>query len=493
MSFHLKLVTLIIHAVAEEIAKHPLKTKMTSEQIVNLFDLDDISFSGKSTPAKKELPEWEGDIEDLPAGISEKRARALLALAQAGVPDDLKVHTGKSELFKPNRQHEKFYTKGVFSGPQKDKDVIKWLCKQGEFGAPEEPEVVAELPMHKWNGDKKFAAKMLKLVQEHKKKAESKGEEYKYISWDTSRGHKQEDANFLYNDDYEICGPKEYKSEFLNLIAWLDENADFVEKSRKETPKTKGKKATKSESSSSDESESSDDESEKPKKAAHKKSVKKADKSESSESSESSEKPKKPAAKKAAPKKAAPKEESEESSESSEKPKGRKAAPKKAVPKKDAAPKEDESESSEEKPKGRKAAPKKVEKVEEEEISEESSVDLEVKSNVNDDPDADIDDKVKDDEATIEMDDDDESSCDEVEQKFVLGYGAEKVKKFNAKLAKLLETENDKYLNAKTGFEISRNEKSELKFQWLEAYKIAVPNDLQEHSQAFVDMIKNAK
>jgi hypothetical protein len=485
MSFHLKLVTLIINAVAEEIAKHPLKSKMTSEQIVNLFDLDDISFSGKSTPAKKELPEWEGDIEDLPAGISEKRARSLLALAQAGVPDDLKVHTGKSELFKPNRQHEKFYTKGVFSGPQKDKDVIKWLCKQGEFGAPEEPEVVAELPMHKWNGDKKFAAKMLKLVQEHKKKAESKGEEYKYISWDTSRGHKQDDANFLYNDDYEICGPKEYKSEFLNLIAWLDENADFVEKSSKETPKTKGKKAAKSESSSSDESESSDDESEKPKKAAPKKSVKKVEKSESSESSE---KPKKPAAKKAAPKKAAPKEESEESSESSEKPKGRKAAPKKA------APEEDESESSEEKPKGRKAAPKKVEKVEEvEEVEEESSVDLEVKSNANDDPDADIDDKVKDDEATIEMDDDDESSCDEVEQKFVLGYDAEKVKKFNAKLAKLLETENDKYLNAKTGFEISRNEKSELKFQWLEAYKIAVPNDLQEHSQAFVDMIKNAK
>lgn len=332
MSFHLKLVTLIINAVAEEIAKHPLKSKMTSEQIVNLFDLDDISFSGKSTPAKKELPEWEGDIEDLPAGISEKRARSLLALAQAGVPDDLKVHTGKSELFKPNRQHEKFYTKGVFSGPQKDKDVIKWLCKQGEFGAPEEPEVVAELPMHKWNGDKKFAAKMLKLVQEHKKKAESKGEKYKYISWDTSRGHKQDDVNFLYNDDYEICGPKEYKSEFLNLIAWLDENADFVEKSRKETPKTKGKKAAKSESSSSDESESSDDESEKPK---TKGKVAKSD----SSASESSEKPKTKGKKAAKSDSSA----SESSDDSSEKPKGKKT-------KDDASEKSDASEKDEDGP-----------------------------------------------------------------------------------------------------------------------------------------------
>ena len=342
---------LFLEAFASVLSKQKLSPHMTAEQIMAFFNMDDfaVSFSGKSTPAKKELPEWEGDLEDLPAGISEKRARALLALAQAGVPDDLKIHTGKSELFKPNRQHEKFYTKGVFSGPQKDKDVIKWLCKQGEFGAPEEPEVVAELPMHKWNGDKKFAAKMLKLVQEHKKKAESKGEEYKYISWDTSRGHKQEDANFLYNDDYEICGPKEYKSEFLNLIAWLDENADFVEKSRKETPKTKGKKA-KSESSGSDESESSeekpktkgkkatksessDDESEKPKTKG-----KKAAKSDSS-ASESSEKPKTKGKKAAKSDSSA----SESSDDASEKPKGKKA-------KDDASEKSDASEKDEDGP-----------------------------------------------------------------------------------------------------------------------------------------------
>jgi hypothetical protein len=340
---------LFLEAFASVLSKQKLSPHMTAEQIMAFFNMDDfaVSFSGKSTPAKKELPEWEGDIEDLPAGISEKRARSLLALAQAGVPDDLKIHTGKSELFKPNRQHEKFYTKGVFSGPQKDKDVIKWLCKQGEFGAPEEPEVVAELPMHKWNGDKKFAAKMLKLVQEHKKKAESKGEEYKYISWDTSRGHKQDDVNFLYNDDYEICGPKEYKSEFLNLIAWLDENADFVEKSRKETPKTKGKKA-KSESSGSDETESSeekpktkgknvktessDDESEKPK---TKGKVAKSD----SSASESSEKPKTKGKKAAKSDSSA----SESSDDSSEKPKGKKT-------KDDASEKSDASEKDEDGP-----------------------------------------------------------------------------------------------------------------------------------------------
>ena len=142
----------------------------------------------------------------------------------------------------------------------------------------------------------------------------------------------------------------------------------------------------------------------------------------------------------------------------------------------------------EEKPKGRKAASK-VTKEPVEDLSESSEEEKPNESDKSDDPDADVDDKVADDEATIEMDDDDESSCDEVEPKFVMGYTADKVQKFNAKRTKLLETENDKYLNAKTGFEVSRNEKSELKFQWLEAYKVAVPNDLQSDMQAFIDMI----
>ena len=294
----------------------------------------------------------------------------------------------------------------------------------------------------------------------------------------------------MYNDEFEICGSKEHKSEFLNLIAWLTENADFVEKARKETtPKAKGKKAESSKSDSSESSESSE-ESEKPKKG--KVAPKKAAKDES-ESSESSEKPKgRKTAKKAV------KDDSSESSESEsseEKPKGRKAAPKTA-PKKAAKDESSESESSEssedktpeEKPKGRKAAPKKVTKEPVEDLSESSEKPKESDKS-NDDPDADVDDKVADDEATIEMDDDDESSCDEVEPKFVMGYTADKVQKFNAKRTKLLETENDKYLNAKTGFEVSRNEKSELKFQWLEAYKVAVPNDLQSDMQAFIDMI----
>ena len=151
----------MLEASAMELSKHKHQSKMTPEQIMAFFDMDTISVSIKSTPAKKELPEWEGDIDELPGGIKKSRALGLLALAQAGTPDGSKIHTQKVELFKPNKQHEKFYTKGVFSGPQKDKDVIKWLCKQGEFGAPEEPEVVAELPMsHKWDGDKKNAAKL---------------------------------------------------------------------------------------------------------------------------------------------------------------------------------------------------------------------------------------------------------------------------------------------------------------------------------------------
>jgi hypothetical protein len=497
MTFHSKLVkpvTLIIQAVAEEIAKHKLTSKMTSEQIMNLLNLDDmsVSFSGKSTPAKKDdLPEWKKELGDLPGGILKKRALALLALAQAGVPDGFKIHTQKAELFKLNKQHAKFYTKGVFSGPEKEKEVIKWLCKQGEFGAPPEPDITAELPMHKWEGDKKKAAKLLKLVQAHKKKAEEEEEEYKYVSWDTSRGHKKDDSNFLYNTDYEICGPKEFKSEFLNLIAWLDENADFVEKSRKETSVSKkGKKA--SESDETEKSESSESVSEKPKKPAAKGRKAAKPKESESEESESSEKPK---GRKAQPKKAA--KESSEDSEESEKPKvvakGRKAQPKKVAKEESEESSEESEESSEEsekpKAKGRNAQPKKVvkENIELSEESDEKSEMPQVAEEV--DPDADIDDKVVKEDATIEMDDDDESSCDEVEKSYVMGYDAIKVQKFKAKLAKLLETENDKYLNAKTGFEISRNEKSELKFQWIEAHKIAVPNDFQQYNQEFVDMI----
>ena len=299
--------SLILEAFAMELSKHKLQSKMTPEQIMAFFDMDTISVSIKSTPAKKELPEWEGDIDELPGGIKKSRALGLLALAQAGVPDGSKVHTQKVELFKPNKQHKDFYTKGVFSGPQKDKDVIKWLCKQGEFGAPEEPEVVAELPMsHKWDGDKKNAAKLIKLVDAHKKKAEKEGKEFRYVSWETSRGRKADDDNFLYNDEFEICGSKEHKSEFLNLIAWLTENADFVEKARKETtPKTKKAESSKSDDSSESESEkpksnkvkddeSDDSEDEKPK---SKKAAKKAKDDESDDSEDEKPKSKKTAKK----------------------------------------------------------------------------------------------------------------------------------------------------------------------------------------------------
>ena len=429
MSFHSKLikpVTLIIQAIAEELAKNKLSPKMTAEQITNLLNLDDmsVSFSGKSTPVKKELPEWEGDIDELPGGIKKSRALGLLALAQAGVPDGSKVHTQKVELFKPNKQHKDFYTKGVFSGPQKDKDVIKWLCKQGEFGAPEEPEVVAELPMsHKWDGDKKNAAKLIKLVDAHKKKAEKEGKEFRYVSWETSRGRKADDDNFLYNDEFEICGSKEHKSEFLNLVAWLTENADFVEKARKETtPKTK-----KAESSKSD--DSSESESEKPK----------SNKVKDDESDDSED----------------------------EKPKSKKAA-KKA--------KDDESDDSEdEKPKSKKTAKKA--KDDESDDSEDEKPNSKKTKNAKDDSD---DEKPKDDDSESDKDDG---------PTFVLDYDQKKVDALKTKLKKLETEGSEKYINAKSRLEIGRTDKSEKKFKWLEDIKVAIPIESEYITDDFIKML----
>ena len=430
MSFHSKLikpVTLIIQAIAEELAKNKLSPKMTAEQITNLLNLDDmsVSFSGKSTPVKKELPEWEGDIDELPGGIKKSRALGLLALAQAGTPDGWKIHTQKVELFKPNKQHKDFYTKGVFSGPQKDKDVIKWLCKQGEFGAPEEPEVVAELPMsHKWDGDKKNAAKLIKLVDAHKKKAEKEGKEFRYVSWETSRGRKADDDNFLYNDEFEICGSKEHKSEFLNLIAWLTENADFVEKARKETtPKTK-----KAESSKSD--DSSESESEKPK----------SNKVKDDESDDSED----------------------------EKPKSKKAA-KKA--------KDDESDDSEdEKPKSKKTAKKA--KDDESDDSEDEKPNSKKTKNAKDDSD---DEKPKDDDSESDKDDG---------PTFVLDYDQKKVDALKTKLKKLETEGSEKYINAKSRLEIGRTDKSEKKFKWLEDIKVAIPIESEYITDDFIKMLQ---
>jgi hypothetical protein len=448
--------TLILEAFAQELSKHKLSSKMTPDQIMAFFDMDSISvsISSKSTPAKKteDLPEWKKELGDLPGGILKKRALALLALAQAGVPDGFKIHTQKVELFKLNKQHEKFYTKGVFSGPQKEKNVIKWLCKQGEFGAPPEPKIVAELPTsHKWEGDKKKAAKLLKLVQAHKKKAEEEEEEYKYVSWNTSRGHKKDDDNFLYNADYEICGPKEYKSEFLNLIAWLDENADFVEKSRKETvPKAKGKKAVNDDSESENPSDSDDEASEKPKgkkakddsddEASEKPKGKKATAKEDDSDDEASEKPKGKKAK-----------EDDSDDETSEKPKGKKA-------------KEDSDDEASEKPKGKKA-------------KEDSDDEASEKP------------KGKGKKAAKHTDSDD--SDDEAEKDgpmFVLDYDQKKLNALKTKLKKLETEGSEKYVNAKSRLEIGRTDKSEKKFKWLDN-KVAIPIESEYVADDFIKML----
>lgn len=91
--------------------------KKTPQQISEILNLDDIW-------EQLNAPTW--DLGDIPAGISLKRANQLLTLAKENVNKEI-IHTKNCKYFKPTRQHENFYTKGFFSGPAKEEEIIDWL------------------------------------------------------------------------------------------------------------------------------------------------------------------------------------------------------------------------------------------------------------------------------------------------------------------------------------------------------------------------------
>jgi len=236
----------LLHAFAIELSKHKLQKHMTAEEILKLMDIDCNNLpSPKASPGQKqEFPEYDGD--DLPEGLSKKRAGAVLALCEAGVPNGMFVHSQNKKIFKPNKQHDKFYKdeKSRIAGPSKDKDVIKWLAKKaGKVGPPPEEEVVPALPS-KWNGNTKKAKNLLIHVRDNKEP-----DTKPYINWTSSRGRKPDEDTLLYNDEFKICGPKKQKTEFLALVAWLQEHPNVVPSS--DGKKEKKKVPSKSESSSS--------------------------------------------------------------------------------------------------------------------------------------------------------------------------------------------------------------------------------------------------
>lgn len=91
--------------------------KKTPQQITEILDLDEIW-------EKLIAPTW--DLGDIPAGISSKRANQILTLAKENVNKEI-IHTKNCKYFKPTKQHENFYTKGFFSGPAKEEEIIDWL------------------------------------------------------------------------------------------------------------------------------------------------------------------------------------------------------------------------------------------------------------------------------------------------------------------------------------------------------------------------------
>jgi hypothetical protein len=91
--------------------------KKSLEQITEMLDLNEIW-------EKLIEPTWE--LGDIPVGISSKRANQILTLAKENVDKEI-IHTKNCKYFKPTKQHQKFYTKGFFSGPAKEEEIIDWL------------------------------------------------------------------------------------------------------------------------------------------------------------------------------------------------------------------------------------------------------------------------------------------------------------------------------------------------------------------------------
>ena len=159
---------------ANMLSKHTLKKNMSAAEILSLLGLDSGAVSSKTSPFKAHVV-YDGDIDDMPEGLglSKKRALKVLACCQQGVPDDHYVHSQKGEVFKPTKQHDKFYKdeKSRIAGPVgkdgKEKKAIKWLAKKaGKVGPPPEEEVVAKLPS-KWGSDRKKVRNMLDKVKQN--------------------------------------------------------------------------------------------------------------------------------------------------------------------------------------------------------------------------------------------------------------------------------------------------------------------------------------
>jgi hypothetical protein len=91
--------------------------KKSLEQITEMLDLNEIW-------EKLIEPTWE--LGDIPVGISSKRANQILTLAKENVDKEI-IHTKNCKYFKPTKQHQNFYTKGFFSGPAKEEEIIDWL------------------------------------------------------------------------------------------------------------------------------------------------------------------------------------------------------------------------------------------------------------------------------------------------------------------------------------------------------------------------------
>jgi len=168
------------------------------------------TYFGKVRP---ELPvKWKGDMS---------RVKNLLTRVRDRSDKSRYINWYTNRLFPSGRDNLVYNDKYMICGPKIREDeflnLVAWLGLHSEVMV--EPQL-PQLPVE-WKGDVSKAKLLLTRVRERPHKS-------RYIHWVSLLPWYSDDNDFIYNDKYMICGSKDDKTAFFNLVAWLDEHPDLM-------------------------------------------------------------------------------------------------------------------------------------------------------------------------------------------------------------------------------------------------------------------------
>lgn len=240
----------VARAVCAQLASHSLKKNMSAEDLFELLNLEDmVVLSGEET-----VEEIEVTKDELPAGISVKRAKELLRILQHGVYEDEYLHVVSGKIVVPTVQQKDFYRneESRIFGPEKSKEVIEWLAEK--VGEVKNPVVKPALPS-KWTPQdlKKLKIAVSKCSPDKMVNVVSKREVD--VADKTVKNKKTGETvtkpcTMLKNETYNICAPRKDKELFFALVAYLEEHNDdweAIETEKKKKTTKKAKTAAKAE------------------------------------------------------------------------------------------------------------------------------------------------------------------------------------------------------------------------------------------------------